>query len=85
MEVSPGALRGMPLFQWCAAVGAVSGGVIGGVAGLILGLIVHPATAWFAALELGTPACVAGALIGCLAALVVMAGRRVNRSSTLSP
>ncbi|HEY1716551.1 MAG TPA: hypothetical protein VGG07_26880 [Solirubrobacteraceae bacterium] len=85
MDVSLGEVRGTPLLQWCATVGAVSGGVIGVVAGLIVGLIVHPATAWFAAFELGIPACIAGALIGCFVALIVAAGRRVTRSGTPSP
>jgi hypothetical protein len=85
MDVSLGEIRGTPLVGWCATVGAAAGGVIGVVAGLIVGLNVHPATAWFAAFELGVPACIAGALIGCLVALLVTAGRRVRRSGTPSP
>lgn len=62
-----------------AGVGAGVGGVLGGVAGLVIGLIVHPPTAWFAILELGIPAAVAGGVVGLLAALAVKALRPRRR------
>jgi hypothetical protein len=47
-----------------AAIGAVVGGGVGGVLGLVIGLIVHPATAWFAVIELGFPGAVLGLPLG---------------------
>jgi hypothetical protein len=76
--------RSKGLFERCATVGVVSGTVIGGIAGLIIGLIGHADTAWFAMFELGIPAGIACGLIGCATALVVMAGRLIRRSVTLS-
>jgi hypothetical protein len=58
--------------------------VIGAIVGLIIGLGARVATAWFAAFELGVPAAIGGGLVGCIAALIVMAGRRVKRSNTFS-
>jgi deazaflavin-dependent oxidoreductase (nitroreductase family) len=78
------AARGKPLLGQCATVGVVVGLVLGGVAGLIIGLVVHAATAWFAVFELGVPAGIAGGLVGCVAALIVMAGRRLKRGTTPS-
>lgn len=72
----------MPLLQRCAEVGAISAGVIGGIVGLIVGLHVNPPTAWFATLELGVPASIAGGLAGGVVALSLTAGRRIKRSST---
>jgi hypothetical protein len=78
-------LRGMPLPMRWAIVGAVSAGVVGAVAGLIVGLFAYPPTAWFAVLELGIPAGIAGGVVGFLAALVVSVGRRVIRHGRSSP
>jgi hypothetical protein len=39
-------------------------GVLGVVAGFVRGLTVYPPTAWAAALEVGVPAALAGALTG---------------------
>ena len=52
----------MPL-RYAIACGAVLG-TCGGAAGLVVGLRVHPATAWFAIIELGTPAGLLGGLLG---------------------
>jgi ABC-type uncharacterized transport system permease subunit len=67
-----------PLPARWAIVGATSAGVIGAIAGLVVGLA-YPATAWFAVFELGVPATIAGGLVGFVAALIVMAGRRIKR------
>lgn len=73
-------LRDRPgLIGLFAGVGAAVSGALGGVAGLIVGLIVHPPTAWFAVLELGIPAAVAGGIVGLVAALGVRALRLCRR------
>jgi hypothetical protein len=84
MDAPLAELRGMPLLERYAAAGAASGAVVGSVVGLIVGLIVHPPTAWFATIEVGIPAGIAGGLVGCVAALIVMTGRRVDQGSTSS-
>jgi len=63
--------------RW-AGIGAIAAGLVGAVAGLIVGLDVHPATAWFAAFELGFPAAVLGALVGCAAGAIAAALRRTD-------
>lgn len=68
-----------PLPARWAFVGAASAGVIGAIAGLVVGLLTYPPTAWFAVFELGVPATIAGGLVGFVAALIVMAGRRIKR------
>jgi hypothetical protein len=45
-------------------LGTAWGGGVGALVGLIVGLDVHPATAWFAAFEIGFPAALVGALAG---------------------
>lgn len=57
-----------PLIQRFATIGVVAGAVIGGIGGLIRGLEVHPATAWFAIVELGVPVAMAGECSACAAA-----------------
>jgi hypothetical protein len=54
--------------------------VIGAVAGLVIGLIVFAPTAVFAVVELGLPATIIGGVIGLLAGVTVIAGRRIRRS-----
>jgi hypothetical protein len=71
----------MRLLERWTTVGAVSGGVIGAIVGLIIGLGVRAATAWFAAFELGVPAAIGGGFVGCIAALIAIAGRRVMSSA----
>ncbi len=63
--------------RW-GARGAAVAGLLGAVAGLIVGLSVHPATAWFAAFELGLPAAILGALVGCAAGAVATAFGRTD-------
>lgn len=58
---------------------------VGGIAGLILGLGANPATAWFAVIEVGVPAGIAGALVGGLAAVIVAVSRRIKHSGMPSP
>ena len=66
------AVADLPLPGRFAVLGAVAFGVLGGVLGLVLGLISYPPTAWFAVVEVGVPAAVAGAVVG----LGVGSGRR---------
>lgn len=53
-------------------------GVSGSVAGLVIGLLAHPATAWFATLEIGIPATLLGVLTGTLTGLIVTFSRRAR-------
>lgn len=59
-----------------ARVGAVLTGGIGAISGLVVGLHVYAPTAWFAVLELGVPAAIAGGLLGCLAGATAAALQR---------
>jgi len=74
-------LRRWSVLKRGATLGAATGGVIGAIVGLIIGLNVNPATAWFAVFEVGIPAGIAGGLVGCIAALIVLAARRIKRST----
>jgi hypothetical protein len=62
-------LHDLPRPAAWALVGAGSAGLVGAIAGLIVGLFVYAPTAWFAAIEIGLPAAVVGALVGTVAAL----------------
>ncbi len=66
--------------RWGVATGAVLG-ALGAVVGLVLGLLAHPATAWFAVLEVGVPAVALGGLLGLLAGSLAVALRRVRSAS----
>jgi Na+/glutamate symporter len=46
------------------AIGLLTLGALGCVAGLLVGLQVHPATAVFAAVEIGLPSATVGAVVG---------------------
>ena len=72
----PDWLRELPRSAAWALVGAGSAGLIGAVTGLIVGLVVHAPTAWFAAIELGLPAAVAGGVVGAVAGAVVTLRKR---------
>ena len=61
-----------------AGIGAVSAGAVGAVVGLVIGLIVHPATAWFAIIEVGVPAGLVGLLIGAVTGVIVAIARHVG-------
>ncbi len=56
--------------------GLVIGAVIGCATGVVLGLIAYPPTAWAAAIEVGLPAAVVGALVGLSAGVIVTSHRR---------
>ncbi|MGY2876815.1 hypothetical protein ACVW00_004005 [Marmoricola sp. URHA0025 HA25] len=73
MAVVPVWLGDLPLPLRSALVGAAGLGALGGLAGLVLGLIAHPATAWFAILEVGVPTGMLGGVLGLLGGWV--AGR----------
>jgi hypothetical protein len=60
-------------------VGAAVAGILGGLVGLVLGLRGYPATAWFAVLEVGVPAAMAGAILGAVAGLVTLVVHGVIR------
>ena len=70
-------LREMPLLTRCVVVGGSVLGVCGALAGLVVGLSVHPATALFAAIELGFPAAAAGLLVGLLIGASILIVRHV--------
>ncbi len=74
-------LRRWSVLKRGATLGAATGGLIGAIVGLILGLDANPATAWFAVFEVGIPAGIAGGLVGCIAALIVLAALRIKRSN----
>jgi hypothetical protein len=69
-------LAAMQLVPRLTVVGATTMGALGGLLGLILGLRAHPATAWFAVLEVGAPAAIAGGIVGAIVGLVALMGRR---------
>jgi hypothetical protein len=60
----------------CARAGAILAGGLGAISGLIIGLHVYAPTAWFAVLELGVPAAIAGGLVGFLSGAAAAAMRR---------
>jgi hypothetical protein len=71
--------QGLPLLGRWVTGGVICAGVIGAVVGLVVGLIVYPPTAWFAVIELGLPASIAGGVLGLVGGLAVLAGRRIGR------
>jgi hypothetical protein len=75
--VGPAAPEVPRVVRWSVA-GAAIAGVVGGIAGLVIGLSVHPATAWFAVLELGLPSAVVGTLLGAAGGAVATVVRRVR-------
>jgi hypothetical protein len=64
--------------RWALTGAAVAGG-IGVLTGLVIGLFVYAPTAPFAAVEVGIPAAVAGALLGATAGGIAAARRRAGR------
>ena len=58
--------------------GTAVGALLGAVVGLILGLIANPPTAWFATIEIGLPAAVAGAGIGLVVGVIVTIRHRIR-------
>jgi hypothetical protein len=78
-------LAARALIHRCATIGVVAGSVVGGIGGLIRGLEVHPATAWFAVIELGVPVAIAGWLFGLCCGLLATAARRIKRRGAAPP
>jgi hypothetical protein len=70
-------LAGMPYLPRFVVVGAVCAGLLGAVGGLVLGLIAYPPTAAFAAVEIGLPAVLAGALVGLTIGSLALAIRKI--------
>jgi hypothetical protein len=67
-------------------IGSVVLGVAGCVVGLVIGLRVHPATAWFAMIEVGVPCAVLGSLLGLVAGVLARRrGRWSDGSRTAAP
>jgi hypothetical protein len=54
---------------------------MGAVVGLVLGLRAHPATAWFAVIELGLPGAVVGALLGATAGVIASLLHRLDHGT----
>ena len=70
-------LAAVPLIPRSAIVGSVAAVILGGLVGLVLGLRAHPATAWFAVIEVAVPAAIAGAVVGALGGLIAVIVRRI--------
>lgn len=68
-----------PLALRWSLIGAATGVMVGAVVGLILGLRVNPSTAWFAVIEVGFLAGLAGAVAGLIAGAMVTASRRSKK------
>ena len=65
-----------PLITRFTIVGLTVAGILGGLVGLVLGLRAHPATAWFAVLEVGVPAAIVGAVLGAFVGLLTVAAQK---------
>jgi ABC-type uncharacterized transport system permease subunit len=74
-----GSLRNLPAPTRFACIGASSAGAIGAITGLVVGLDAYAPTAWFAVVELGVPAAIAGGAFGFIAGIVTSTARRVRR------
>ena len=72
-------LRDLTLPARWTVVGASSVGAMGAIVGLVIGLFTYAPTAPFALVELGLPAAIAGGVVGLVASLLVMVGRRMKR------
>jgi hypothetical protein len=62
-----------------AAIGALVLGISGGVGGLISGVFAYAPTAWFAVVEVGVPAALAGGLAGFVVGFLVQAVRHTRK------
>ena len=65
-------------WRW-SLVGAAVTATVGAVVGLVLGLLAYPPTAWFAAVEVGVPAALVGAVVGLGAGALMTASHRAPR------
>ncbi len=54
--------------EWIVGCAALVCGAAGAIVGVVIGLLDYAPTAWAAALEIGIPAALAGALIGLMIA-----------------
>jgi hypothetical protein len=50
--------------------------------GVVIGSIAHPATAWFAAIELGRPGAIVGLLLGAAVGVARAMARRTRTTRT---
>lgn len=71
----------MSLASRWTLIGAASAGTVGAIVGLVVGLNVYAATAWFAAIEVGFPAALAGGLLGFVASLIATGWHRFKQDS----
>jgi len=60
----PDSFLELPLPQRFAVLGGLGLGALGALVGLVVGWAVHPPTAWAAALEVGVPSVLLGAVVG---------------------
>lgn len=72
MISSPSQLAARQLVTRFAVIGAAATGAVGALVGLVLGLLAYPPTAWFAVLEVGAPAAIAGGMVGAFVGLVTV-------------
>jgi hypothetical protein len=77
-------IRGLPMLARWVILGAVFAGVTGGIAGLVIGLFDYAPTAPIAAVEIGFPATLAGALIGLVAGVITTTAFRIRRHAVSS-
>lgn len=78
-------LAAMPAPRRGAVIGAMVFGAIGMVAGLVSGIHAYPPTAWFAVLEVGIPASMAGAVVGLIVGTVVRAVAQLTAGRRTGP
>jgi hypothetical protein len=71
-------LRALPPPLRHTVIGAVVLGSCGGVAGLGIGLRTYVPTAWAAAIELGLPAAILGAVLGLVVGWLVRKSHRAH-------
>lgn len=72
-------LAAMPIVPRFAIVGSTALGMVGALVGAVAGLVTYPPTAWFAVLEVGVPAGIAGAAVGACIGLTAVIGRKAIR------
>lgn len=75
----------LALLPRAIVIGSVTAGTIGSIAGLVVGLFVYAPTAPFAAIELGIPATITGALTGLITGSLILATQRIIRGPASRP
>ncbi|MEO7124493.1 MAG: hypothetical protein ABI400_15545 [Lacisediminihabitans sp.] len=78
MAEAPRGFWSLPTLARFVMAGTVICGLIGGAVGLVLGLITYAPTAWAAAIEVGFPSAVAGAVIGSVISFAVTIFRHAH-------